>query len=151
MTQTTTDPYRMPTGLALPEQRWWTAMVAEIREHKRKATKLSLLGEKDQRTAQRARDDFARLRQEYRDRHYKQPQWAVDIKFMGLAVAKDCISDDQWYSRQATEKYTAATFHWEKATDLGAELHRFLRRRTDELLASRQRHPGQVPTPREGA
>lgn len=141
----TIDPYRMPQGLTMPEQQWWSAMVSEIREHKAKAATLSWLGEKDQRTAQRARDDFVRLRAEYRLRHgHHKPQWAIDMMFMGLGVAQDCISDDQWFSRQATEKYTAATFHFEQATGLGMELHRFLKRRTDALLAQRP-----VPRPRE--
>ena len=142
MTQVTVDPYRMPQGLPLPEQQWWNAMVSEIREHKRKATVLTRQAEKDQRTAQRARDDFVRLRGEYRLRHAgRKPQWAIDMTFMGLAVAQDCIGDDQWYSRQATEKYTAAGVHLSQATELGTALHRFLKRRTDALLASRPPRP----------
>lgn len=97
-----------------------------------------------QESAQRARDDFARLRDEYRRRHGgRKPEWAIDYMFKDLSVARDCISDDAWFSRQSTEKYTAAAFHWERAVKLNGELVAFLKGRTAALLS-------QVPQPREG-
>lgn len=147
MEATKADPYRMPAGLSRAEQQWWTAMRVEIREHKHRAQELSRSADLDQRAAQRARDDYARLRNEYRLRHgATKPQWAIDILFKGLAVAQECITDDGWYSRQATEKYTAATFHYTRASELSEELIGFLKRRTAETLAARP-----VPRPREAS
>lgn len=140
------DPYRMPRGLSLPERQWWTAMTAEAQEHKVKATNLERQGRHDQKLAQLARDDYGRLRQQYRDKHHDKPQWAVDITFKSLAVAQDCMTDDNWYSRQATEKYTAALAHYRHTSMIVGELAAFVAGKRDEALAQRP-----VPHPREAS
>lgn len=135
MTKTMIDPFAMPTGLSLPERKWWQAMVAEIRREKRLAQALSREADTNHAMAHRARTDYARLRSEYRQRWSgKRPQWATDAVFSTLAVAKDCIDDDQFNSRQATERYAAAQGHYQRATELSTELLLFLRRRKEEAL-----------------
>ena len=145
MQTTTTDPYRMPTGLSRREQWWWREKVAEIQSHKIDAWKLERQADADQRQAQLARSDFGRLRQEYRDRHHRKPQWVADFTFKRLGIAQECVTDDGWFSRQAQEKYAGATEHYQAVQVLQQELSQFLRQRTAETLARRP-----VPYPREG-
>lgn len=135
-----TDAFRVPEGLSRPEQQWWLSMAAEVAELKEHALTLERSGRMDQKAAQRARDDYGRLRAEYRLRHRRKPEWAVDMIFKDLAVAKECVSDDQWYSRQAVEKFSGSQALLQRATVLTAEMTMFLRRRTEETLA---RIPGQ--------
>lgn len=144
MTQATIDPFTTPTGLATPEQKWWTATVAEIRRYKRLAKALEAEGNTAQAKAEEARGSYRRLKQEYRARWAgKRPEWATDAIFVTLPVAKDCVDDDQFHSRQATEKYTAAQSFWARTAQLTTELINFQQRRKAQLLAA-------VPQQREG-
>jgi hypothetical protein len=145
MTQAMTDPFTMPQGLPTPEQKWWTATAAEIRRYKRLARALEAEGNTAQARAQEARESYVRLRQEYRDRWAgKRPEWATDAIYVTLPVAKDCIDDDQFYSRQAMEKYAGAQTFWARAAQLTTEMIEFQQRRKERLLA-------QVPQQREGS
>lgn len=144
MVQSMTDPFTMPQGLPTPEQKWWTATVAEIRRYKRLAKALEAEGNTAQAKAEEARGSYRRLKVEYRGRWAgKRPEWATDAIFVTLPVAKDCIDDDQFYSRQAVEKYTAAQSFWARAAQLTTEMIDFSQRRKERLLA-------QVPQQREG-
>lgn len=144
MAQAMTDPFVTPIGLATPERKWWTATVAEIRRYKRLAKALEAEGNTAQAKAEEARGSYFRLKREYRDRWAgKRPEWATDAIYVTLPVAKDCIDDDQFYSRQATEKYAAARSFWARTAQLTTELIDFQQRRKERLLAS-------MPQQREG-
>lgn len=144
MTQAMTDPFAMPTGLATPEQKWWMAMVSEIRRCKRLARTLEAEGNTAQAKAQEARDSYFRLRDEYRLRWYgRKPQWAVDAVYATLTVAKDCLDEEEFYSREAVEKYTAAQSFWLRTQQATSELINFQQRRKEQFLAA-------VPSQREG-
>lgn len=110
--------------------------MAEIRHHKSQATLFQQEADAAQRQAQLARDDYGRLRAEYRRRHRdSKPEWAIDMIFKDLSVAKECVSDDNWYSRQAVEKYNAARSHWESASSRTEELVRFVQHRVEQAQA----------------
>lgn len=86
--------------------------------------------------AQHAREDFGRLRREYRERwNDRLPQWAVDIRFKGLAVAQECMTDDGWYSRQAQELSATANASYQEVVRLMGLLETFLRERKERALA----------------
>ena len=136
-TGTTVDPLAMPKGLSQQEQQWWSATVARIEREKAEAISLSRDALMHQFLADRARKDYGELLAEYRARwEDRLPQWAVGIRFRDLSVAKECISDDGWYSRQATECAAVAGLHYQEVVRLMNVLRDFMRTRTAGLLAA---------------
>lgn len=134
----TIDPLAMPKGLTLNERLWWSATANRATSAKREANMLHREAIQAQVLAETARTDFGRLRQEYRARHHRKPQWAVDIMFQGLAVARDCMTDDAWYSRQASEKFAGANAAYKRAVMLMDELEQFLQHRRRPIPHQRE-------------
>lgn len=89
-----------------------------------------------QRLAEQARADYTRMRQEYADRHPLMPGWIQDMRYAGFAVVKECISDDQWYSRQAQENQGAANMEYARQVRLLEEMRGFLQARTRARVPS---------------
>lgn len=125
----TIDPLAMPQGLTPDERRWWTARANLAASVKREADRLHREAIRDQFLAQHARDDYGRLQSEYRLRHWRKPMWVADILFKGTAVAQNCVVDDGWYSRQASEKFAGANAAYARTVMLMEELERFMRDR----------------------
>lgn len=152
MTRETVNPLQMPKGLTPSEQQWWVTTAALIVELQARSVGLRRAALRATKQAQAARDDFGRLREEYRARWFgRKPEWAVDIMFKGLAVAQECMTDDAWWSRQATEQAAAANTCDTRVVTLMDEMRALLRQKIQHRLAAQQRHPGQVPAPREGS
>lgn len=68
--------------------------------------------------ADQASDDFVRLRSEHRaNQGYDGYGHATnDARFMSLAIAKSCISDNQWYMQRAQTYSGEAAMYYAQAT-----------------------------------
>lgn len=143
---TRVDPLRLPQDLTPQERRWWHETTAKVTSAKKEGERLHWDAIRDQVLAQHARTDYGRLQLEYRARHWRKPAWLSDYLFKGTAVAQDCIAEDVWRSRQASEKFAGANAAYARTSELMRELTMFLERRTVQTLA---RLP--VPNQREGA
>lgn len=90
-----------------------------------------------QRLAEQARDDYARMRREYTERNPDMPRWVQDARFKVFTVVQDCVTDDEWYSRQARENSGAANMEYARQVRLLEELAAFLRARRSRVPAPR--------------
>lgn len=89
--------------------------------------------------AERAAQDYARLKREYRQRWMARglDLASADIRFAGLQVTKDCISDEQMYRRFAQERFTAANAGYLQVARLMEQAREFLAVRRPPVPAQR--------------
>lgn len=132
------DPLTMPQGLSLRETEWWVEMASRVVSARTEATGLHAEAIRCQVMAERARRDYDRLRSEYRARHHRKPRWAVDMTFQSLAVAQDCMVDDAWFSRQASEQFAGTNAAFARQAALLNEMAAFLAHRTAQRVPAQR-------------
>ena len=89
--------------------------------------------------AEQARADYARMKQEYRARMAAKgiDPVTADIRFGGMAIVKECIDDEQMYSRWASENNVSANTEYALTARLMEELRTFLSNRRARVPAQR--------------
>lgn len=93
-------------------------MLAAYSDATRNGNKLRNMAAEMRALADQASDDFARLRSEHRaNQGYDGYGHATnDARFMSLAIAKSCISDNQWYMQRAQTYSGEAAMYYAQAS-----------------------------------
>lgn len=111
-----------------------------------RANKAYREGMKSSFIAEQAREDYARLVRENRERFAARgyDEFAADAAFGAYAVTKDCIETEQMHGRWAGERLGVANTDYAKVAELMEQMRQFLENRQ----ASR---PSPAPRQRSGS
>lgn len=102
-----------------------------VRTLKDRASRAYREGMKSWYIAEQAREDYARLARENRERFRARgyDDLAADAAFGVYAVTKDCIDTEQMHGRWATERLLVANTDYAKVNELLEQMRQFLEKR----------------------
>lgn len=117
-------------------------MTLAIETIKADADRFYEAGMRSAKLAEQARDDFYRLRREYRKRIVARggTEADADSAFTSFQVAKDCIETEQLHGRWSRDRLAASRAAYQQVMRLQGALSAFMRE-----------HGPWVPAQREGA